>query len=133
MESSFESKTGTIHRSDSQIFEFLSDFTHFSALIPEGKVSGWQATADHCSFEVNNIGKIAFRIVEKEPDKTIKAAIETAFAEDVFLWIQLKPAAPYETNVQLTLKADMSPMIKMMVAGKVTGFLDKLVDALARI
>lgn len=131
MESSFESKTGTIQRSDREIFDFLSNFTHFSSFIPADKIQDWEATPEQCSFQVDVVGKILFRLVEKEPSKTIKVAIESTFAQNVFLWVQLKASNPGETKAKLTLKADMNPMIKMMVGGRVKEFLDKLIDALS--
>ncbi len=131
MNNPFKSKTRTIHRSDRQIFELLSDFSVFSALVPEDKVREWEASPDHCSFQVDGIGKVALRVVERQPFSLIRASIETSYAENVFLQLNLHSTAPYETVVSLELQADINPMVRMMVAGKVQEFLDKLVDAMA--
>ncbi len=130
MNNPFKSKTRTIHRSDRQIFELLSDFSVFSALVPEDKVREWEASPDHCSFQVDGIGKVALRVVERQPFSLIRASIETSYAENVFLQLNLHSTAPYETVVSLELQ-QTTPHGPDDGRGKVHEFLDKLVDSMA--
>ena len=48
-----------------------------------------------------------------------------------YLWVQTKEVAPYDSRVKVTLKAEMNPMMKMMVSGHIQKFVDMLADAIA--
>lgn len=50
---------------------------------------------------------------------------------EIVFWIQLLPVAAYETKLRLTLDADMSMMIKMLVNKKLEEGINKLADMLA--
>ncbi|MBP5611869.1 MAG: SRPBCC family protein [Bacteroidales bacterium] len=130
MELKLESRIGKVSRDAGQIYEFLSDFNHLSAFVPPDKVQDWQVTADTCSFSMHAVGKIAFRVLNREPQHTIKMAVETMYAKDVLLWVQLTPAQTKETRVKLTLKAEMNPMMKLFVSKPLQQFLDKIIDTL---
>jgi carbon monoxide dehydrogenase subunit G len=133
METKFESRVGKVNASDDRVFAFLSDFNNFRQFIPSDKVENFESSPDHCNFSIPGMGNLNLRVVEKEPFKTIKVSGEGMVNQQFFLWLQLKPIDPAETHVKLTLKADVNPMVKMMVSKPVQNFLDKLVDALEKI
>ncbi len=49
-----------------------------------------------------------------------------------FLWIQLKENGEDKSWVKLTVKADINPMMKMMVGSQIDKFLNVLTDAISR-
>jgi len=49
------------------------------------------------------------------------------------LWIQVLPDTAAGTKMRLTLKADLNPMIKMMIGKKLEEGIDKFADMLAMI
>jgi carbon monoxide dehydrogenase subunit G len=132
MEVNIESKIGTIQGSQEKIFAFLSDFTNFKNLVPADKVKNFQATRDECTFEADGIGSGGFRIVNREPHKTIKISWIGPQQKDFFFWIQLQEPAPYNTKIKLTIKSEMNMMMKMMAEKPLKKFLDTLVDQISK-
>ena len=73
------------------------------------------------------VGPATLRIIEREPDKTIKFAAE-GMPVAANMWIQLLPAGESECAMRLTVKADLNFFIRQMVGKK----LEKGVDGLAQ-
>lgn len=129
----FESAVKTVFANENVIFETLSDLRNAEKIknkIPQDKVKDIQLEKDSISFVVDPVGGLTLRIIEKEPYKTIKFNAEKS-PIDFFVWIQIKQLAEKESKIKVTLKADLNPMIKMMVSKPLEQFVNMLVDALA--
>lgn len=128
----FVSEVKTIPYSDERIFTMLSDLTNLERVkdrIPEDKIKNFEFDRDSCSLSVDPIGNITFRIVEREPNKTVK--LETANSPvPLTVWIQLKPDTEEITKMKLTVRADLNPFIKSMVSKPLQEAVDKLSAAL---
>jgi carbon monoxide dehydrogenase subunit G len=127
----FESDIKKAPHSDEKIFSFISDFNNFESLIPQDKVKDWQSTQETCRFKVEGIGEAGLKIVDKEPFKTVKYSTDGKVPFNFYLWVQLKQVEENDTRIKLTIKADLNPMMKMMVAKHVKKFLNMLGDAIA--
>ena len=126
-----ESKIGTIHKPEKEIFNFLTDFRNIEKFIPPGKVENWEATEDSCKFTVEMAGEITMKIVNKEPYKTIKFNGETTNQPvNFFFWVQLKEVAPGDTKIKLTLDANLPMMVQMMAKKPLQDGLNSLVERL---
>ena len=92
-----------------------------------------QLTEDRIAIPAPMIGEIALCIIEREENKTIKFATEQSPIE-ANLWIQVLSATIDEsqegTKMRLTLKADLNPMVKMMLDNKIKSGLNKFADML---
>jgi carbon monoxide dehydrogenase subunit G len=77
------------------------------------------------------MGLAEIRIVEREPAKTIKISSNGSLPVEIVFWIQLLPVAAYETKLRLTLNAEMSMMVKMLVNKKLEDGINRLADMLA--
>ncbi len=128
----FESDIKQALHSEEKIFAFISNFNNFENLIPKDKISDWQSTEDSCRFKVDGIGEAGLKIIEKEPFKTVKYSTDGKVPFNFYLWVQLKSVATNDTRIKLTLKADLNPMMKMMVSKHVKKFLNMLGDAIAQ-
>jgi carbon monoxide dehydrogenase subunit G len=131
----YESDIKTISSGEEVVFGILSDLNNlqkYQEHIPlTDKVKNLQFDTDSCSFVVDVFGKVGFRIVEREPFKTIKLTSENApFQIDV--WIQLKEVAENDTKLKLTMKAELPTMIKMMVDKKLQQGINEIADILAK-
>lgn len=129
----FESAVKTVFANENVIFETLSDLRNAEKIknkIPQDKVKDIQLEKDSISFVVDPVGGLTLRIIEKEAYKTIKFNAEKS-PIDFFVWIQIKQLAEKESKIKVTLKADLNPMIKMMVSKPLEQFVNMLVDALA--
>lgn len=130
----YESDIKTISSNEEVVFAILSDLNNLRKFADNpdfsSKVKDLQFDADSCSFAVDGLGRIGFRIVEREPYKTIKFESEHAPVK-VNAWIQLKASGDTDTHMKLTLKADLPTMIKMMVDKKLKEGINTVADLLA--
>jgi hypothetical protein len=131
----YESDIKTISSSEEVVFGILSDLNNIQKLKDNpalaDKAKDIQFDTDSCSFAVEGFGKIGFRIIEREPFKTIKLVTENAPVQ-VNVWIQLKQVSENDTRMKLTLKADLPAMIKMMVDKKIKEGINMVADMLAQ-
>ncbi|MEI7503805.1 MAG: SRPBCC family protein [Paludibacter sp.] len=131
----YESDIKTISSNEEMVFGILSDLNNlqkFQERVPQtDKVKDLQFDSDSCTFVVDGFGKIGFKIVEREPFKTIKLASENAPVQ-LTVWVQLKHISDNETAMKLTLKADLPAMIKMMVDKKLKEGINVVADLLAK-
>ena len=129
----FVSEVKTIPHDEDRIFTMLSDLSNLERIkdrLPQDKIQDFEFDSDSCSFAVAPVGKITFRIVEREPNKTIK--FETTNSPvPLFLWIQLKQVAPEDTKMKMTIKDDLNPFIKPMVSKPLQDALDKIAVVIA--
>ena len=129
----FVSEVKTIPHDEDRIFTMLSDLSNLERIkdrLPQDKIQDFEFDSDSCSFAVAPVGKITFRIVEREPNKTIK--FETTNSPvPLFLWIHLKQVAPEDTKMKMTIKADLNPFIKPMVSKPLQDALDKIAVVIA--
>ena len=131
----YESDIKAISSNEEMVFGILSDLKNLEKLQDnpslKDKAKDLQFNTDSCSFVVEGFGKMGFRIVEREPFKTIKLVSEKTPVE-VNVWIQLKQTADNETAMRLTLKAKLPMMIKMMVDKKLKEGINAIADVLAK-
>lgn len=129
----FVSGTKQIPYNEDRIFAMLSDLSNLEKVrdrIPQDKIKDFEFDTDSCSLTVDPVGKITFRVVEREPNHTIKFAT-TNSPVPLLLWIQLKQVAEEDVRMRLTVRADLSPLIKPMVSKPLQEGLEKIADILA--
>lgn len=126
-----ESKIVSIKRLDEDIYKVLSDFQNFTPYAQQAKLENWEAGEDWCKFEVQGIKEAGLRIIEKEPNKTIKFTGNEKIPFEFYVWIQLKQVAPYDTRMKITVKAKLNMMMKMLVGSKLKTGIDSLADQIA--
>lgn len=131
----YESEVKTIFSNEEVVFGILNDLNNLSKIKEnpalQDKVKDLEFDTDSCSFSVDAIGKVGFRIIEREPFKTIKFE-STGAPVTVNVWIQLKQVADNDTRMKLTLKADLPMMIKMMVDKKLKEGINTIADMIAQ-
>lgn len=134
--STFESEITVIPHNIGKIFETLSDLNNLQRLkdtIPADKTAQLKSMSfdtDSCTFDVNPIGKITLRIIEREPQKTIKFVADNS-PIPLNMWIQLVSLNENETKTKITVKAELNPFIKPMVSKPLQDGLNKMAQMLA--
>lgn len=131
----FISDIKTIPYNNGVVYGVLSDLNKlelFKDKIPQDKIKDFTFDSDSCSFRVDPVGLVKFKIVEREPEKLIKFKSENLPFE-VFLWLQLVGKTPLDTKMKLTVKAELNPFIKGMVAKPLKEALDKMADILSQL
>lgn len=130
----YESDIRTISSNEEVVFGLLSDLNNLQLLKDDEriqeKLKDLTFDTDSCSFTVDMLGNIGFRIIEREPSSTIKMEVFNVPMQLNF-WIQLKQVAENDTKMKLTLKADFPAMIKMMVDGKLKEGINTIAGYLA--
>lgn len=131
-----------INNNQDIVYNYLSNFENLSKYVNDGlltkmteqvpqiKITDFESDTDSCRFQVNG-SAAEIRIIEREPTKTIKINSSGSVPVGITFWIQLLPVSAYETKLRLTLDADMSMMIKMLVNKKLEEGIDRLADMLA--
>jgi len=126
-----ESKIGKSANSDQKIFTFISNFHNFKELLPADKVSGWEASEEKCSFQVDPLGRTGLMIIEKKAYSLVKMSSDPEFSSYQFtIWIQLKKVAPDDTRIKITIEPLVSkmllPMLKLPLKKLANGIIDKM-------
>ncbi|MBL7966851.1 MAG: hypothetical protein JNK09_07605 [Prolixibacteraceae bacterium] len=141
--SKYVSDIKIVNNNDQIIFNYLSNFENLSKYVNEGllakmteqvpqiQISDFESDADSCRFQISGMGQAEIRILEREPFKTIKIGSSGSMPVEITFWIQLLPVSAYETKLRLTLSAEMSMMIKMLVNKKLEEGINRLADMLA--
>lgn len=126
-----ESKEVEINSSAEKIFNFLSDFTNFSLLVPD-KVENWKATKEKCSFKVTGLTDFGMEISKKTPFTSIVIVNDKDISSPfpfTFNW-EFDSINDSKTKVRSFFNLDINPMMSMMVKKPLQNFMDVLVDKL---
>ncbi len=134
-----------IEQNQEIVYNYLSNFENLSTYINDGllakmnesvpqiKVSDFESDADSCRFNISGMGQAEIRIIERDPVKTIKINSSGGLPIGITFWIQLLPVTTYQSKIKLTLHAEMSMMIKMMVNKKLEEGINQLADMLTQL
>lgn len=93
------------------------------------KLKDMTLTSDRISFPAPMVGEVALAIIEREQDRCVKFQTEKSPIE-ANLWIQVLPVTATTSKLRVTLKADLNPMIKMMIGSKLDKGIDQFADML---
>jgi hypothetical protein len=124
-----ESRIGKSASSDQAIYSFISNFHNFKDLLPADKVSGWEASEDKCSFQVEPLGRTGLMIVQREAYSLVKMSSDPEFSSYQFtIWVQLKKVAADDTRIKITIEPHVNMMLMPMVKGPLKKLADGLID-----
>lgn len=132
---SFESKITRIPAPVESVYAKLSDLSNLEALrgmIPADKVAQikhMRFDTDSCTINVDPVGELTFRIIDRESPKTIKFTAENS-PLPLFLWIQLLPVDEYTTKTRITVKAEINAFLKPMVSKPLQTAIDRMAEML---
>lgn len=132
--SKFESGIKHIPHPQAAVYNALSDLSNLDKVkdkLPEDKIKDLSFDSDSLTIGAP-MGSVSMRIIEREEPKCIKFATEKSpIAAN--LWIQIVPEGENACKMKLTIKADINPFIKGMVAKPLQEGLEKIADVLAMI
>ena len=135
MSSKFESSVREIKSPQQKVYDALSNLQNLEKIrdrLPEDKIQDFTFDNDSVSVNVPPVGSIALQIIEREEPKTIK--FESVNSPIAFnLWIQLLPLTEETCKMKLTIKAELNPFIKGMVAKPLQEGLEKMADVIQMI
>lgn len=129
----FVSDIKTIPHNDEDIFRVLSDLSKLELVkdkVPQDKIKDFRFDTDSCTFSISPVGEVTFRIVEREPNKTVKFQSEN-LPFDTYLWIQLVQKAEKDTKMKITIRSKINALMKGMVSKPLQEGIDKISDMIA--
>ena len=128
-----ESKKVEIKRNVEFVYEYLSDFTHFS-MVANDKIENFKATQDKCSFTIKGMTDMGLKILSRIPNESITITNDTDVPSSMplnFLIIfEFKKVEPYVSSVVVKMELDANPMIAMMVKKPLEKFVNSLADGM---
>ena len=143
----FESSIKQIPHSQRSVYAMLSDLSNIQRLkdhLPEeatdndemnkvkDKLKNLSFDQDSLSINVDPIGQVSMRIIERDEPKMIKLESEKSPFAFKF-WIQVVPVTEASSKMKLTIDADIPFFAKSMVAKPLQEGIEKIADALAMI
>ena len=143
----FESSVKQIPHSQKSVYAMLSDLSNIQRLkdhLPEeatdndemnkvkDKLKNLSFDQDSLSINVDPIGQVSMRIIERDEPKMIKLESEKSPFAFMF-WIQVLPVTEASSKMKLTIDADIPFFAKSMVAKPLQEGIEKIADALAMI
>ncbi len=143
----FESNVKQIPHSQRSVYAMLSDLSNIQRLkdhLPEeatdndemnkvkDKLKNLSFDQDSLSINVDPIGQVSMRIIERDEPKMIKLESEKSPFAFKF-WIQVLPVTEASSKMKLTIDADIPFFAKSMVAKPLQEGIEKIADALAMI
>lgn len=128
-----ESKKVELNRNVEFVYEYLSDFTHFS-MMANDKIENFKATQDRCSFTVKGMTDMGLKIIARVPNESITISNDTDIPSSMplnFLIIfEFERLEPYLTRAVVKMELDANPMIAMMVKKPLEKFVNSLADGM---
>lgn len=120
-----ESDKVIIHKSQEEVFTFLSDFSNVGSIMPS-QVEGFTTDGTSCHFEIKGMASMGLVYGEKTPNSKIVMLKNGKAPFDFSLICDIQPS---ENNckLQLFFDADLNPLFKMMAEKPLTNFLNLLV------
>ena len=131
----FESSVNVIPYSQERVYDKLADLSNLESIkdrLPQDKVKDMSFDTDTLSFNVDPVGQLTLKIIEREPCKCIK--FETINSPLPFnMWIQIVSSADEECKLKITIGLDINPFMKAMVQKPLQEGLEKMADMLSMI
>ena len=122
-----ESPKVTIHKSQKETFDFLSDVKNFEKLMPENISKFEVLDNDKFLFALKGMPEIVLKKQEAHPnDKIVLGAGGGKI--DFSLIGTIQETSADKSEVQLTFQGDFNPMMAMMIKGPITKFIETLVQ-----
>ncbi len=151
--SKYESQVKQINAPVERVYATLSDLEHLRPLLENAqnnetlkakiaeagqdpaeldRLKEVQLSSDRISIPAPMVGDIALRIIEREENRCVKFETEQSpIAAN--MWIQVLPVTETTSKLRLTLKADLNPMVKMMIGSTQEKGIDDIANMLAKI
>jgi hypothetical protein len=131
----FESSVKQIPYPIEDVYRNISDLSNLERVrdrVPQDKLKSFSFDQDSVSINVDPVGDLRLRIIEREENKCVKFEAEQS-PLPFNLWIQVLPVSDTESKMKITVAADIPFMLKGMVSGPLQDGVEKIADALSHI
>jgi hypothetical protein len=123
----FESRTGNLTCTASEVFGFITNLKNFEQFIPPGSIKNWQASEETCSFQIPPFGTANVRIKEKVPFSLVKYDGIVLKENEFELSVHISENDRNLAEVRLFLTAGLNPFLKMLASEPINRFMELLI------
>ncbi len=110
-----ESEKQIVKKNDIALFDFISDFKNFKALLPEDRISDYTCDTDWCNFTITGLTSIRLVTEQKISPSLIKVKSENVRNIEIEISIHLKKLEDVGTEGIVILEADTNAFLKIMI------------------
>ena len=128
----FKSRTGRPDCSNEKFYDFVTDIRNFEQFIPADTFSNLHIEKDSCSFQIVMLGNVNIRVAEKIMYNKVVFTGNALQIKEFSLIMDIKGTGERKAEVNVTLQADMSPVLKIVAAEPVKRFLETLIDEMEK-
>lgn len=134
----FESQQTRIRKKQANLFDFFSDLNNIGKYKDEASetalLKGIEYSEDSFSLSVSPVGKVNFRITERQPCNKVLFVAENLPVElNVEVALDKSAENDIETDLKIIATADLNPFIKPMVSKPLQDAVDKIAETFAAI
>jgi len=130
--SHYQSRPGRLSCNPAEAFAFITDMRNFGRFVNEGSISNWHAEKEACSFSVSMLGTVNVRLIEKEFSTRVIYQGDALSKNDFTIFVEISGGPSAQAEVNLSLSANMNPVMKMMADKPVKQFLEMLMQEIER-
>lgn len=125
-----ESPKTVIHKSQEELFNFLTDVKNFEKLMPDN-ISKFEALEDNrFLFALSGMPEIVLQL--KDKTEYSKIVLGAAGGKIPFsLTANIQELEPGKSEANLLFEGDFNPMMAMMVKGPITKFINTLTEKMS--
>lgn len=133
--STYQSNVKTISSAQEVVFCKLIDLQKLKIVLGDDirskSLKDVHIESESFSFTVDGIGKVGFRITEKVPHSVIRLE-SFDLPVSLLATVHLKELTENETELLLSVEAELPLMIKMMIGNKLEPGINALADLIAK-
>jgi hypothetical protein len=121
--------------SQEKIFDALSTMENLEKVknnISNNKIQNIIFEKNSCSFSTAPVGEVKFLIIERDPPNMIKFTADPSPIK-INMWIHLLPISANETQMKLTVKAELNIFLKGLFYNPLRKMLNEAASTLASI
>ena len=128
----FDSRTAKVDYPPETVFSFAADMRNFRRFIPAETFTDLDFSQDSCSFSVNPVGKVSIRLKEKVMFSKIVFSGNAILQNDFDMILSLQETPGRNSEIIVSLEAEMNPLLKMAVAEPLNKFLETFVEEIEK-
>ena len=132
MATTIESQKVVVNANTTEVFNFLLDFKNIKELLPQDKISEWQADFDQCSFKIQNAALIPLVKASSVPEEKINIVSGDKAPFKFTLDIAFNNLGD-KTETMLVFNGEINAFLKMMVIKPLTNLFDYMANRIQEI
>jgi hypothetical protein len=128
----FRSRRGKLACNARDLWLFATDIKNFSRFVPGDTVTNWKSDGESCSFDVVPLGSVSVMLHEKVPFSRVAYAGDVLQRNRFTLFLDILDSDNESSEVDITLQADLNPLMKMMIEKPAGQFLEMLIGEMEK-